>query len=172
VHKYAHERFYYSAYPSTMDQLSQYTRDVARESSRRRSVGELQGDLLWRPNLPKTCTVADAHKACLELLERQLAVVLECAKEGSAGVKSLLYPIARRLDDQMVRFEIWSSDVDAKTGTLGEEPVTGAFSEEMNNLFGLVKDRLLKVLELAGIVSDDLSTVFTVLGSIDNTSDK
>ncbi|KAG4412375.1 hypothetical protein IFR04_014495 [Cadophora malorum] len=155
-----------------MDQLSQYTRDVARDESRRRSVGELQGDLLWRPNLPKTCTVADAHKACLELLERQLAVVLECAKEGSAGVKSLLYPIARRLDDQMVRFEIWSSDVDAKTGTLGEEPVTGAFSEEMNNLFGLVKDRLLKVLELAGIVSDDLSTVFAVLGSIDNTSDK
>ncbi|KAH7379770.1 hypothetical protein BKA64DRAFT_235952 [Cadophora sp. MPI-SDFR-AT-0126] len=155
-----------------MDQLSQYTRDVARDNSRRRSIGELQGDLLWRPNLPKTCTVADAHKACLELLERQLAVVIECAKEGNAGVKSLLDPIARRLDDQMVRFEIWSSDVDAKTGTLGEEPVAGAFSEAMNNLFGLVKDRLLKVLELAGIVSDDLSTVFAVLGSIDNSSDK
>ncbi|KAG4439936.1 hypothetical protein IFR05_004562 [Cadophora sp. M221] len=155
-----------------MDQLSQYTRDVARDESRRRSIGELQGDLLWRPNLSKTCTVADAHKACLELLERQLAVVLECAKEGNAGVKSLLYPVARRLDDQMVRFEIWSSDVDAKTGTLGEEPVAGAFSEEMNNLFGLVKDRLLKVLELAGIVSDDLSTVFGVLGSTDNGSDR
>ncbi|KAK0114286.1 hypothetical protein ONS95_013781 [Cadophora gregata] len=155
-----------------MDQLSQYTREVARDESRRRSIGELQGDLLWRPNLPKTCTVADAHKACLELLERQLAVVIECAKEGNSGVKSLLNPIARRLDDQIVRFEIWSSDVDAKTGTLGEEPVTGAFSGEMNNLFGLVKDRLLKILELAGIVSDDLGTVFGVLGSIDNGSDR
>lgn len=157
-----------------MNQLSQYTREVARDerSSPRRSISELQADLFWRPNLSRTCTVADAHKACLELLERQLAVVLECAKEGNAGVKSLLYPIARRLDDQMVRFEIWSSDVDAKTGTLGEEPVVGAFSEDMNMLFGLVKDRLLKILELAGIVSDDLSTVFGVLGSVDNTSER
>ncbi|KAL2061386.1 hypothetical protein VTL71DRAFT_7659 [Oculimacula yallundae] len=153
-----------------MDHLSQFTRDAARDESRCRNIGELQGDLLWRPNLPKTCTVADVHKACLELLERQLAVILECVKEGNHHVKSLLDPIARRLDDQMVRFEIWSSDVDAKSGTLGEEPIEGAFSEEMKNLFGLVKDRLLKVLELAGVVSDDLSTVFEVLCSVDNSS--
>ncbi|PBP26347.1 hypothetical protein BUE80_DR002605 [Diplocarpon rosae] len=106
------------------------------------------------------------------LLERQLAVVLECAKEGDAGVRFLLYTIAEKLDDQMVRFEIWSSDVNAKTGTLGEEPFPGAFSDDTNRLFELVKERLLKILELAGLVSDDLSTVFGVLGSFDNTSSR
>lgn len=158
-----------------MDQLSRYARDAARdesESSPRRSISELQADLFWRPKLIRTCTVADAHKACLELLERQLAVILECAKEGDEGVKSLLMPVARRLDDQMIRFEIWSSDVDARSGTLGEEPFPGAFSDDIIRRFELVKDRLLKVLELAGIVSDDLGTIFGVLGSLDKNSER
>ncbi|KAK2623590.1 hypothetical protein QTJ16_007144 [Diplocarpon rosae] len=157
-----------------MERLSQYAQDAAGDetASAHRSMSELQADLFWRPNLTKACTVADAHKACLELLERQLAVVLECAKEGDAGVRFLLYTIAEKLDDQMVRFEIWSSDVNAKTGTLGEEPFPGAFSDDTNRLFELVKERLLKILELAGLVSDDLSTVFGVLGSFDNTSSR
>ncbi|KAI6707838.1 hypothetical protein JHW43_009632, partial [Diplocarpon mali] len=141
-------------------------------SAAHRSMSELQADLIWRPNLHRTCSVADAHQACLELLERQLAAVLECAREGDAGVRFLLYTIAEKLDDQMVRFEIWSSDVNAKTGTLGEEPFPGAFSDDTISLFALVKERLLKILELAGTVSDDLSTVFGVLGSLDDTSSR
>ncbi|KAI9051790.1 hypothetical protein LZ554_004057 [Drepanopeziza brunnea f. sp. 'monogermtubi'] len=148
-----------------MDALSQYTRIVALydRTSPRRSIGELQADLFWRPSVQETCTVADAHRACLEVLERQLAVVLEFARDGNAGADSLLKSIAAKLEDQMLRFETWSSDADAKTGTLGEEPFPGAFSDDANRCFGLVKERLLKILELAGRVSDGLSAVFGVL---------
>ncbi|EKD13632.1 hypothetical protein MBM_08350 [Drepanopeziza brunnea f. sp. 'multigermtubi' MB_m1] len=96
-------------------------------------------------------------------IERQLAAVLEYARDGNVGAGSLLNSIAANLEDQMLRFETWSSDVDAKTGTLGEEPFPGAFSDDANWCFGLVKERLLKILELAGRVSDGLSAVFGVL---------
>jgi len=133
------------------------------ESERQRNFHELQAILRQELEVTEKSATVTVHSFCHDYLDQQIQVILECAEMRSTYIQTFLYPIARQLDNQLVRLEIWASDIGIGSGTL-EEPdsLDEHDSEDITRTLRLTKRTLLGIHKLSHNISKHLVNIFQI----------